>query len=297
MKNNTPRVPSFVPFNFGGLDEKHSSPESSSVVILPVPYDSTASYMAGSRNGPEAIISASRNMELFDQELGHSPYVVGIHTLPFLERVAASPDEMVESVSLVVGRELERGKYVVLLGGDHILTLGAVRALKGTHKSLGVVQFDAHADMRDSYEGTGMSHACTGRRLVEVTSLLQAGVRSISEEEHAFCRSSGIVSLSPSRMTDFAACLAALPEHVYVTVDVDALDPSIMPAVGTPEPGGLAWNQILDALREIARSKKVVGFDIVELCPIPGLVAPDFLVAKLVYKMLGYFFGRPAQSR
>lgn len=285
----TTREPDFVPFNFGALEQDLSSLENSRVVILPVPYDSTSTYLAGSREGPQAIIAASRNMELFDEELDLEPCSVGIHTLPFLDPVAASPDEMVETVSAVAGSYFEKGKFVVLLGGDHILSVGAVVAAKKRHSSLGVIQFDAHADLRESYQGTRMSHACTGRRLSEMCPLLQVGTRSISRAEHEFRASAAVSFLPPSRTEEFSARLQDLPEEVYVTIDVDVFDPSIMPSVGTPEPDGLSWAQVGDLTEEIAARRKVIGLDVTELRPIPGLVAPDFLAAKLVYRLIGRF--------
>ncbi|KPJ61125.1 MAG: hypothetical protein AMJ46_03830 [Latescibacteria bacterium DG_63] len=271
------------------MDAARSSLEISRVVILPVPYDSTSTYLAGSREGPQAIISASRNMELFDEELNLEPCTVGIHTLPFLDPVVSSPDEMVRVVSDVTSSHLEKGKFVVLLGGDHILSVGAVVAMKERHSSLGVIQFDAHADLRESYQGTRMSHACTGRRLFEMCPLLQVGTRSLSRAEQEFRASTGIPFLSPSHTEEFSARLDDLPQEIYVTIDVDVFDPSIMPSVGTPEPDGLSWVQVADLTDEIASRKKVVGFDVSELRPIPGLVAPDFLTAKLVYRLIGLF--------
>jgi agmatinase len=307
------KEPSFLPFNFGALEEKFSSLETSRVVILPVPYDSTASFQSGSKDGPLAIISASRNMELFDEELGFSPHTFGIHTLPFLEPVVSSPDDMVNEVTVALGRYLKLGKFVVLLGGDHILSVGAVRAVKKKHSSLGIVQLDAHADLRNSYEGTRMNHACTGRRLMELGPLLQVGIRSMSERENEFLQrrdrglktgrrssinarrlttagnSAGLVSLSPARTREFTKALAGLPDDVYLTIDMDVFDPSFVPSVGTPEPGGLSWNEVVGLMKELAARKRVVGIDVSELRPIPGFVAPDFLAARLIYRLIGSF--------
>ena len=289
------REPHFVSFNFGALEEKLSSLENSRVVVLPVPYDSTSTYLSGSREGPQAIISASRSMELFDERLGLSPCSVGIHTLPFLDPVTSSPEEMLIDVSSTVDRYVKLGKFVILLGGDHILSVGAVKALKKKWKSLGVVQFDAHADLRYSYQGTKLSHACTGRRLAEMCPLLQVGIRSMSEEEDSFLKSprksSPIFSLGPLRMREFPSCLDKLPRDVYVTVDVDVFDPSIVPSAGTPEPGGLSWELVTQLMGKLARTKNVVGFDVTELRPIPGFVSPDFLAAKLIYRLIGLFVG------
>ena len=302
--------PVFLPFNFGALEEKYSSLETSRVVVLPVPYDSTASYQSGSKDGPQAIISASRNMELFDEELGFSPYTLGIHTLPFLEPVVSSPEDMVREVTAAVGEYVKMNKFVVMLGGDHSLSVGAAKALKKRHRSLGFVQLDAHADMRNSYEGTRMNHACTGRRLAELGPLVQVGIRSMSEEENEFLKRTGagagastgagagkraaagkanIVTLPPSRAREFSGALAGLPDEVYVTIDMDVFDPSFVPSVGTPEPGGLSWQEVTGLMKELAAKKRVVAMDVNELRPIPGLVAPDFLAARLVYRLIGSF--------
>jgi agmatinase len=202
---------------------------------------------------------------------------------------------MLMDVSSTVDRYVKLGKFVILLGGDHILSVGAVRALKKKWKSLGVVQFDAHADLRYSYQGTKLSHACTGRRLAEMCPLLQVGIRSMSEEEDGFLKSarkfSSIFSLGPSRMREGPSCLDKLPRDVYVTVDVDVFDPSIVPSAGTPEPGGLSWEQVTQLMGKLARTKNVVGFDVTELRPIPGFVSPDFLAAKLIYRLIGLFVG------
>ncbi|MCX5800199.1 MAG: agmatinase [Candidatus Eisenbacteria bacterium] len=287
------REPHFVPFNFGALEGDLSLLEKSRIVILPVPYDSTSTYLSGSREGPQAIISASRSMELFDEELGFSPCSVGIHTLSFLDPVTSSPEEMLSDVADTVSQYVKLGKFVILLGGDHILSVGGVRALKKKWKSMGVVQFDAHADLRYSYQGTKLSHACTGRRLAEMCPLLQVGIRSMSEEEDDFLKSSRksspVFSLRPSRVREFSRCLDKLPHEVYVTVDVDVFDPSIVPSAGTPEPGGLSWEQVVSLMGTLARRKNVVGFDVTELRPIPGLVSPDFLAAKLIYRLIGLF--------
>jgi len=274
--------------------------ERSRIVILPVPYDSTSTYLSGSREGPQAIISASRSMELFDEELGFSPCSLGIHTLPFLDQVTSSPEEMLADVSSVIDQYLKLGKFVIMLGGDHILSVGAVKVLKKGRESLGVVQFDAHADLRNSYQGTKLSHACTGRRLAEMCPLIQVGIRSMSEEEDDFLKSvrepSSIFSLKPSRVREFSACLDRFPHDVYVTIDVDVFDPSIVPSAGTPEPGGLSWEQVVRLMAGLARKKNVVGFDVTELRPIPGFVSPDFLVAKLIYRLIGLFVGSARKS-
>lgn len=284
-----------VPHNFCGLPEEFSSWRNSRAVIVPVPYDLTSTYVSGSRRGPDAIISASMNMEQYDEELRTETFRIGIHTQAQLEAAAASPDEMIDAVEDAVGRVVTAGKLPVMLGGEHSLTVGALRALRKKYRSLSVLQFDAHADLRDSYQGTRLSHACAARRAAEIGSVVQVGIRSLSASEEAYR------AKAPGVLTFFAADImtgrvrpdeiAAAPgDPLYVTIDLDVFDPSIMPATGTPEPGGLGWYDVIGLLKNVCGGRTVVGFDVVELCPMPHNVAPDFLAAKLVYRLLGYIF-------
>ncbi|MDO8340286.1 MAG: agmatinase [Candidatus Burarchaeum sp.] len=274
------------PYNFCGMEGMQ--PEKCGVLVLPVPYDSTTSYRGGARDGPHAIISASRNMELLDLELGCDISKAGICTLDELEPSSDSPAKTISRVEEAVEGIAEAGKFPVMLGGEHSLTLGAVRALAKKHPKMSVLQLDAHADLREEYEDSKYNHACVMRRVREICpSTVQAGIRSMCEEElqHVKKEKSKLVY---GRNFDAREILRGLGEEVYVTVDLDVFDPSIMPAVGTPEPGGLLWEEVLPLLREVARKKKVVGFDVMELAPLAGNVAPDFLAAKLTYKMIGY---------
>lgn len=290
------RTPHRIPRNFCGLPPAFSSWERSRAVIIPVPYDLTSTYVSGSRRGPEAIIAASMNMEQFDEELRGETFRVGIHTQDALEPTAASPEGMIAAVEHAVGRVAAAGKLPVMLGGEHSITVGALRALRKRHRRLSILQFDAHADLRDSYQGTRVSHACAGRRASEIGKLVQVGIRSLSAEEEKFRAASDVA-------TFFAADIAAgrvsaseiaapLGDVVYITVDLDVLDPAYMPATGTPEPGGLDWYRLTGIIRAACEGRTVAGFDVVELCPIGGNVAPDFLAAKLVYRMLGYVLGK-----
>jgi agmatinase len=283
-----------VPFNFGGLPHDRCRWEDSRVVFLPVPYDLTSTYLPGSRRGPLAILEASTHMELFDEALEQETYRVGFHTLDPLEAVATGPREMIGLVEKYVQRVVRAGKFPVLIGGEHSLSLGAARALKKKHPRLSFLQLDAHADLRESYEGTTFSHACAGRRLAEIGPLVQVGIRSLTRDEHLFIQKGKAKTLFWHHLAQTPdwqeeVCRSLLPE-VYVTIDLDVLDPAIMPAVGTPEPGGLDWKSLTGLLRLVAGQKKVVGFDVVELTPIPGLIAPDFLAAKLIYRFLGEIF-------
>lgn len=279
--------------NFGGIEESFSSWDNAEFVVVPVPYDLTSTYQPGSRRGPGAIIDASANMELYDDELGQETYTVGIHTLPPVEVDARGPAEMTESVRRTISEVAAAGKTPVMLGGEHSISFGAVQALKEYYPSLMVLQLDAHADLRDSYQRTPYSHASVGRRISEICPLVQAGIRSFSPEEAQFMKTSAVRTYASDFIRTRAdwcdAICANLSGDLYVTFDIDALDPSIMPATGTPEPGGILWHDALALLREAAKRCRIRGFDLVELAPIPGMIAPDFLAAKLIYRMMGYF--------
>jgi len=283
-----------VSFNFGALPAELSDPESSRFVLLPIPYDSTSSYRTGSRHGPTAIIEASRNLELYDSELDELPARFGIYTHSELEVDASGPERMALKIEGAAGRFLERGKIVVGIGGEHSVTVGMVRAFSKRLDGLSVLQLDAHADLRDEYQGTGYSHACTMRRVREtIRRVAQVGIRNYSAEEAAFLRANGARihpaagwSGSERQLRQVLDDLGEGP--VYITCDLDVFDPSVMPATGTPEPGGLLWRDVIRLIECVCRNRRVVGFDVVELSPIPGIVAPDFLAAKLIYKMIGF---------
>ncbi|MFH1787116.1 MAG: agmatinase [archaeon] len=277
-------------YNFGMLPEEYSNYKDSRVVILPVPYGATVSYMAGTHLGPDAVIKASQNMELYDRKLG-SIFECGIHTLPSLEPVI-DPEEMVNQVEVACTEHLKKGKFVAMIGGEHSLTTGAVRAAKTEYRDLSVLQLDAHADLREEYEGTKYNHACVMNCVSEICDFAGVGIRSLSEEEGELIKAKGCKEYYAEDIAKRAGAMdnaiESLSNDVYVTIDLDAFDPSIMPAVGTPEPGGLGWYQTLDFLEKVFKKKNVVGFDIVELCPIPGIIFPDFTAAKLVYKLIGF---------
>jgi len=290
-----------VPFNFGGLPHDQGRWENSRVVFIPVPYDLTSTYLAGSRRGPLAILEASTHMELFDEELSQETYRVGFHTLDSLEAAAVGPERMIALVEEYVRRVVRAKKFPVLLGGEHSITLGAARVLKEKFPRISFLQLDAHADLRQSYEGTPFSHACIGRRMAELGPLAQVGIRSLTREESLFIKKGTVKTFFWHHLEENPRweeeVLSSLPEEVYVTIDLDVLDPAIMPATGTPEPGGLNWRALTALLRRVAREKKVVGFDVVELTPIPGLIAPDFLAAKLIYRFLGEIFAPALRQR
>jgi agmatinase len=285
-----PDWPSGLPQNFGGLDEEFSALERSRAVVLPVPYDFSTTYQGGTRWGPRAILSASQNMELWDEELG-ATHRAGIHTLPEVEPTALGPEAMAERVERAVGWILDQGRLPAMLGGEHSITAGAVRAAARRFPGLTVLQLDAHADMRDTYLDSPYSHACVMRRVRERVPAASVGIRSFGEEEAGHLREHPIPMWSTRSLRalrgDWSPIFAALTETVYVTFDLDALDPAVMPATGTPEPGGLDWYEAVDLLRAVAARSRIVGFDVVELAPIPGQVASDFLAARLAYRLIG----------
>ena len=295
--------------NFGGLPREALEKAGRRFTVLPVPYDLTASYISGMRNGPRAIIEASTHMELYDEELDREPYEAGIETLPFLEPTALGPGEMIRKVRDAVSGILTAGSMPVMLGGEHSITLGAVQALVQRHPKLSVLQLDAHADMRDTYQDTPFNHACVARRISEICPIVQVGVRSLSVEEAEYLGTKAaskrvkthharevIEGVASGRGSFEDRVSRELTGDVFITVDLDVFDPAIMPATGTPEPGGLLWYDALSVLKKVISKKRIVGFDVVELCPLPGNIAPDFLAAKLVYKIMGYVNGQKGRG-
>ena len=279
-----------VPFTFLGLDGETHAYDNASVVVLPVPYDATASFKAGAREGPDAIIAASRALEDYDIELGCEPSSTGIFTAPALEPDLGSPQRMVERVARAVGHFTAQGKLLAMLGGDHSITIGGVTSLASRYDNLSVLYLDAHADFRDEYQGTRWGHASAARRVSEVCPTTLVGVRSLSKDEANALQGSK-VRLFPAQ-ADVAvpvdSIVDSLSEMVYVSVDLDVLDPSVMPSVGTPEPGGLSWHDVLGLLRQVAERHTIVGVDVVELAPREGPPAAAYIAAKLVYKLIGY---------
>ncbi len=283
--------------NYGGLEDEYSNFKRAKVTLLQVPYEKTTTYRKGTQYGPSAIIEASMNMELFDEELNQETYRIGIHTMNGLGFVDEPPEAMVEKVRASVLEMMKAGKFPVVLGGEHSITPGAVKAAREIYENLSVLQLDAHYDLRDEYLGSKYNHACVARRVSEMCPLVQVGVRSLSREEKDF------LSTHPANIKTIGVydildrpfwkdeVSKALTDNVYVTIDADVFDPSLLPAVGTPEPGGIGWYELLELLHSVAKDKKVVGFDVVELCPIKDQPASDFLLAKLIYRFLGYIFG------
>ncbi len=291
-----------LPFVFGGLEPPLSDFENSTVLIWPVPFEQTVTYGQGTGEGPTAIIDASRHMELYDEEIGGEPAKIGIHTLPAFDADRV-PEKMIPALQQEAQDLLKTGKFLCMLGGEHSISAPVVRAYAKKFPKLSVLQIDAHADLRDSYDGTQYSHASTMRRIVEVCPAVQVGIRSLSAEE-----ARAIPSLPTrvfyakditGRMDWIDSAVDALTDDVYLTVDVDGFDPSLVPSTGTPEPGGLTWTEVLGLIRVLARNRNVVGMDLVELGGSPGDNASSFLAAKLIYKTLGYIFEKriPRLSR
>jgi len=285
------------PQNFGGLPEEHSAYETSRAVIFPVPLERTTTYEHGTRNGPAAIIEASRNMELYDEELELEPYKeIGIHTLPAIDTMDGTLDEVITELFTAQLALLEDEKFPVALGGEHSLTPPLISAIAKKFKDVSVLQIDAHADQRDEYQANPASHACAMRRVVEVCPAVQVGIRSLCVEEaqaipHLRTKIYWAKDIIRAPLKSWIAkVLADLSPRVYLTIDLDGFDPSVLPATGTPEPGGLDWYQVTSLIRAVADHKKIVGMDVVELLPQPGDHASNFLAAKLVYKCLGYIF-------
>lgn len=279
------------PYNFGGLPVRYSCYQNSKIVILPVPFDKTSTWIKGSAKGPRAIINASRNMELYDIETDSEIYIQGIHTAQQI--VSGNSRVMVAEVYKKVQRLLKDDKFVVLLGGEHTVSLGAIKAHAEYFSDMSVLHLDAHADMRDSYEGKKYSHASVMARAKEITEdIISVGIRSMDSSELKNVDRNKIFYASDIHTSKdwVKKALKKLSANVYVTIDLDVFDPSIMPSTGTPEPGGMDWYMLLDLLEAVSNNKNIIGFDVVELCPSKSNVAPDFLAAKLVYKLLSLKF-------
>jgi agmatinase len=283
---------------FGGVASSAVDFDGARVVILPVPLDRTTSYVAGTRNGPREILAASLHLELWDEETGTDVHGIGLLTLPQMELPFGTMEEVVAEIRRVAGEIVRAGKFLVVIGGEHSLTPPIVAAMAERYPGLSVLQLDAHADLRDRFMGTPHSHACAMRRVLEHARCTQVAIRSLSAEEAA-----AVPTLATEIFYDFNMraradwmdrVVESLGETVYLTIDVDGFDPAIMPATGTPEPGGLGWLEALALIRRVVERRRVVGCDVVELSPMAGNVAPNFMCAKLIYKILTYRFGARA---
>jgi agmatinase len=281
--------------NFLDLPPEQSDPSTARVVVIPIPYDSTTSYKGGARDGPRAIIRASGQLEDYDLELDRDIAQLGIHTTPELMPNVGGPEAMIEQVRRAVLSVAARGgrPLLALLGGEHTVTVGAAQAMAQLYPDLSVLYLDAHADLRDEYMGAAWGHASVARRVYDICPTVHVGVRTVSAEEMEFIRKAQLPVFfwtSPSSDISHLArdVINSLSPHVYVSVDLDVLDPSLMAAVGTPEPGGMTWREATALLRAVGEQRQIVGFDVVELSPSEGPEACAFTAAKLAYKLIGY---------
>ncbi len=279
---------------FGAPDAPFCDPATARVTIIPAPLEYSVCYMKGTARGPQAILDASSQMELYDEELGWCPIEVGVHTRPALDYRGLDHAAALQATGAAAREVLQRGQLPLILGGEHSLSAPPIAATRECFPDLTVVHIDAHGDLRDEYEGSKLSHASIERRVVDMgIPLTEIGIRSFSPEEAAFMKTRPDVAIvwghQLGRGEATIPC-QRLSKHTYLTIDLDAIDPAEMPAVGTPEPGGLHWYQLLDILRELFRRTTVVAMDVVELCPMEGQTRADFLAARLVYKLIGYRF-------
>ncbi|MDX1331871.1 MAG: agmatinase [Robiginitalea sp.] len=276
---------------FAGIPEEFAHLEKSRIVLIPVPYDGTSTWGKGADRGPAAFLEAAENMELYDIETDSEVYREGIYLAsPITEN--DSPQALVEEVHKQVKEYIKRNKFVTLIGGEHSLSIGSVRAFNECFDNLTVLQIDAHADLRKEYMGTPFNHACALHEASQTTNLIQVGIRSMDAIERTYMEEEKTFFAHEMATDEFwmDRAIDLMTENVFITFDLDGLDPSIMPSTGTPEPGGLFWYETLEFLYKVFEEKNVVGFDLVELCPNPNERSSDFLAAKLYYKMLSYKF-------
>lgn len=271
------------------IEPEYSQFESSKIVIIPAPYEATTTYIKGTSKGPEAILDASFQVEDYDIELKCEPYKkIGIHTLPAIKFSKDPHADILNCTKKVLSRK----KIPIFLGGEHSISFGAVKCAKRFFPNLSVLQLDAHSDLRDSYHGSKFNHACVMRRIREICHAVQVGIRSQDIEEIKYLKENKFLDTiyyaEKFNKDKINSIIKKLSNDVYITIDIDVFDPSIMPATGTPEPGGMLWDEMLAILKDVIYAKNIVGLDVVELCPQKGLHHADFMVAKLVYKIIGY---------
>lgn len=276
--------------NFGGSEVVYEYSESK-IIIVPVPYDETSTWMKGADKGPDAIMEASVNLEFYDIETNSEVHLKGIHTIePITE--TSSPDSLVKAVHDKAGLLIADNKFPVIVGGNHTVSIGSVRAFAENFNDLTILQLDAHADLRQEYEGSVLNHACVMARVRESAQIVQVGIRSMSAEELPYADYNRMFFAHElfGNKKLYNNAIGKLSENVYITIDLDVFDPSLMPSTGTPEPGGPGYFELMHFLKEVATKRKIVGFDIVELCPSPVNKAPDFVAARVIYQLLSYIF-------
>ena len=278
---------------YAGIPEQYAKLDRSEIVLIPVPYDGTSSWQKGADKGFEAFLEASKNMELYDIETNSEVYKKGVFIAEFIDE-NTTPEAMVEQVHKTVKKYIQKNKFVTVFGGEHSISIGTIRAFKDSFKNLTVLHLDAHADLRDTYEGTTCNHACAVYEASKTTNLIQVGIRSMDSSERDAMNTDKVFFAEQMIYDDSwpDRAIELMTDQVFITFDVDVFDHSIMPSTGTPEPGGLLWNETIEFLKKVFKEKEVVGFDIVELCPNPTNKAPDFMITKLYYKMLSYKFSK-----
>jgi agmatinase len=283
--------------NFGGNEVVYNYQESG-IIIVPVPYDETSTWMKGADKGPGAVLEASVNLEFYDVETSSEAHLKGIYTIePVVEK--ETPEKLVKAVHDTVFSLLDEKKFPVIIGGNHTVSIGAIKAFSENFEKLTILQLDAHADLRQVYEGSQYNHACAMARAREYAPIVQVGIRSMSAEELPYLEKDRIFYSHDLFYNKdlYKKAIDKLTENVYITIDLDVLDPSVMPSTGTPEPGGPAYYELLHFLRDVIKSRNVVGFDVVELCPSATNKSPDFIAAKIIYQLLSYRFADSTAPR
>ncbi|HEX2920001.1 MAG TPA: agmatinase [Bacteroidales bacterium] len=278
--------------NFGGNEVVYEYKDSR-IIILPVPYDETSTWMKGSDKGPDAILNASVNLEFYDVETASEAHTHGIHTIDPIT-VKSSPEKLTDEVYRKIMSLLAEGKFPVIIGGNHTVPIGAFKAFSEFYGNITILQLDAHSDLRQEYEGSSLNHACAMARAREYAPIVQVGIRSMSKDEVPFADNNRIF-YSHNLYSDkalYEEALNLLTENVYLTIDLDVFDPSLMPSTGTPEPGGPDYSELMNFLRNVIAKRNLVGFDVVELCPSETNKAPDFVAAKIIYQLLSYRFSK-----
>ncbi|MGB0896288.1 MAG: agmatinase [Flavobacteriaceae bacterium] len=277
--------------NYAGIPNEYAKLENSNIVLIPVPYDGTSTWQKGADKGPKAFLNASENMELYDIETDSEVYRKGIYLAPAVTE-NSTPEAMVEDVHRVVKTYINKKKFVTIFGGEHSISIGTIRAFNESFNNLTVLQLDAHADLRKTYEGSSCNHACAVYEASQTTNLIQVGIRSMDAVEKTVMDLDKVFFAQDMVNDDYwmENTIDLMTNNVFITIDLDVFDPSILPSTGTPEPGGLLWYETLEYLKKVFKEKNVVGFDIVELCPHKNEKSSDFLAAKLYYKMLSYKF-------
>ncbi|WP_298998014.1 agmatinase [uncultured Tenacibaculum sp.] len=277
--------------NYAGIPDQYAKLETAKVVLIPVPYDGTSTWQKGADKGPEAFLNASENMELYDIETDSEVYKEGVYLAPAVTE-NTSPEAMVDAVHETTKKYINKNKFVTLFGGEHSISIGTIRAFNECFNNLTVLHIDAHADLRKEYEGTKCNHACAVYEASQTTNLVQVGIRSMDVTEKSSMNMEKVFFAHDMAVNEYWMddVIDQLTGNVFITFDLDAIDPSLLPSTGTPEPGGLFYYETLEFLKKVFTERNVVGFDIVELCPNENEKSSDFLAAKLYYKMLSYKF-------